>query len=249
MIMKQRFVKLITILLALVGLVLICRFLFHALYPYGPCDLPRRTVAKDDLVGEWRAVYSQQGVSDPVAGTVEVISDTLHLVDPDGKLTSLAAVCFARSPEGAWFTCRSALRGNTYFLNGEETLRFWENGTYQQVFVSETYSYTSPLYQWELVTNAYDSPKLKLYDGKYFPAGITQAFNENGIILRPQHSDRNLAPRPSRSELIITYPIDGFTVLYPRICSGELSLTQMMHQSYDADDFTVKNPVFAWSDD
>lgn len=245
--MKKQHVTLITILLMVIGLVFACKFLFDVLVPYGPCGVPRRTITEENIVGQWRALYNEQSVSDPVAGKVTVISDTLHLVEPDGSITSLEG-CPAHFPESAWFNC-SDLREERYFLNGEETLKFWKNGTYQQIFVSGTYTYTSPINQWELITTAGDSPKIKLYDGIYFPAGIAQAFNKNDIFLNPQHSDSNLVPRSSRPSLLITYPKDGFIYLSPRICSGELSLTQMIHQRYDADDWTVKNPVFTQSDD
>ncbi len=247
--MKKRIVLISILLIMIVGLVFTCRFLVDMLYPYGPCDVPRRAITTKNIVGEWRAVYDNQTVSDPVAGELTVISDTLHLVEPDGNLIPLEdRRCSATFPEAAWFNC-SDLRGDYYALNGEETLKFWENGTYQQIFVSETFTYTSPINQWELITTAGDSPKLKLHDGIYFPAGIVQAFSENDVSLGPQHSDSDLVPRTSRPSLLIVYPKDGFTFLSPRICSGELSLTQMIHQRYDADDWTVKNPVFTRRDD
>jgi hypothetical protein len=237
------------LLMMVVGLVFTCRFLNDVLYPYGPCDVPRRAVTTKDIVGEWWTVYNRQTVSDPVTGELTVIGDTLHLVKPDGNIMPLEERgCSADFPEAAWFNC-SDLRGENYFLSGVETLKFWENGTYQQIFVSETFTYTSPINQWELVTTAGDSPKLKLHDGIYFPAGIVQAFSENNVSLRPQHSDGNLVPVSTRPSLLIVYPKDGFTFLSPRICSGELSLTQMIHQRYDADDWTVKNPVFSRRDD
>jgi hypothetical protein len=195
------------------------------------------------VVGEWRAQYSDYA-RDPKAGTITVISDTLHLVDPDGNRTSLAG-CPAYTPEEARLICTQALWGEPYLFEGEESLVFWENGTYQQMFISDTFSYTGPINRWKLVESATGDPELLLYGGKHFPEGLVQAFSDNNIGLRPQHSDeRRLHELDPYSSIVITYPEDGFTVLYPRICKGELSLTQMVFELYGADDFTVKNPVF-----
>ncbi|MFZ5919071.1 MAG: hypothetical protein ACOYZ7_19225 [Chloroflexota bacterium] len=118
--------------------------------------------------------------------------------------------------------------------------------------MSETYSYTSPLYQWELITDAPDGPKLRMEGMKYFAEGIAQANSTIQMILKPQTVDllriqeyqESTEPRPEGIGSGVLYPDFGYIYLYPRVCKGELSLVQMGWRVGDPDNLTISNPVF-----
>lgn len=134
-------------------------------------------------------------------------------------------------------------------INGQEEIIFGEGGTYSQTFTSGDYNYSSNQNRWELITNTPDSPKIKLYGMKYFAYGIENTSNLSQLVLDPQTTDflknQNAketgthVPNPS-----VAYPNDGYIFLYPRLCSGHLSLLQMVVRPRDPDNVSVLNPVF-----
>ncbi len=137
-------------------------------------------------------------------------------------------------------------------LNGTETIIINDdNGTYTQTFDSVDYSYASKVNQWELITDTPDSPKIKLYDLKYFAYGIEKANDSSFLDLGPQMPDQ-LKNQEAKiegeqlTETAATYPVDGFVYLYPRQCTRKIELLQMVAgAAQDPDDLTVYYPVFS----
>jgi hypothetical protein len=138
-------------------------------------------------------------------------------------------------------------------MEGQETVTLNKDGTYQQSFVSSTYSYTSPLNRWEFISATPDGPKLRMDNMKYFAEGVPQANSSVFIVLHPQVVDslrvqkyRYSHPRSETKNLVVAvaYPDYGFIYLYPRLCDGKLSLAQMVFRPSDADNQVVTNPVF-----
>lgn len=140
--------------------------------------------------------------------------------------------------------------GHETIINGREEIVLNKDGTYAQVFVSDEYNYVSTgVKQWELITNTPDSPKIKLYGMKYFAYGIESANNASQLVLDPQTTDsqKNQDAREKGVNILntsITYPDDGYIYLYPRLCSDQISLLQMVVRPRDPDNLTILNPVF-----
>jgi len=137
-------------------------------------------------------------------------------------------------------------------MEGQETVTLNKDGTYQQSFVSGTYSYTSPLHHWEFIADAPDGPKLRMHSMKYFSEGIQQANSLAHITLSPQRADLDRLQKylqahpPSETTDVVAgvaYPEDRFIYLYPRFCEGKLSLVQMGFR-VGSDDWYPNNPVF-----
>ncbi|MBX3016092.1 MAG: hypothetical protein KF832_31510 [Caldilineaceae bacterium] len=135
----------------------------------------------------------------------------------------------------------------TYPLNGQEFLSFLANGTYQHEFTAEDYTYKSFSQKWEIDNQALDGPKLKLAEYIYFAAGVPQALSPNTIALAPQMPEQLKIQEQQgiiQGSDLITYPTDGYVYLYPRYCSGQLVLQQMVVGPQDPDDMSIQNPVF-----
>lgn len=219
-----------------------------------PCQTPKRNLTPESLLGTWRLTYpSDQWVSDPIEGSLVVSGTTTYLIAPEATPMSLTQ-CERVGPvwpDVAWEEC-PLLRGSAYRMEGQETVTLNSDGTYQQTFVSSTYSYTSPLQHWEFITDAPDGPKLRMHGMKYFSEGIRQANSSVHITLSPQRADRDRWDKffksHSRSETAglvvgVAYPEAGFIYLYPRKCERELSLVQMGFR-VGSDDWRPNNPVF-----
>lgn len=248
---NRRAVLLVLIILAAgVGLLASCIALgFH-----GPCKIPPDNLAPESLVGTWRLTYpSDHWVSDPVEGSLVMSGTTTYLVAPGATPMSLAQ-CERVGPiwpDVAWERC-PLLRGLAYRMEGQETVTLNSDGTYQQTFASDTYSYISPLNRWEFITDTPDGPKLRMRGMKYFSEGIRQANSSVHITLSPQRADldrlqKHLQSHPTSETAGIVagvaYPEDGFIYLYPRICEGRLALVQMGFR-VGSDDWSPNNPVF-----
>jgi hypothetical protein len=140
--------------------------------------------------------------------------------------------------------------GHETTINGQEEIVINKDGTYSQIFASDAYNYVSAgVKKWELITNTPDSPKIKLYGLKYFAYGIENANNASQLVLDPQTTDsqKNQDAREKGVNILnasITYPDDGYIYLYPRLCSGQTSLLQMVVRPRDPDNSTILNPVF-----
>ena len=220
---------------------------------YGPCKVPPN-LASESLFGTWQLTYpSDYWVSDPAEGSLVVSGTTTYLVAPAASPMSLAQ-CEKVGPvrrEDAWRWC-PVLRGPAYRMEGQETVTLNRDGTYQQTFVSSTYSYTSPLNHWGFIGDTPDGPKLRMHGMKYFSEGIRQANSFVHITLSPQRVDLDRLQKylqahpPSETTDIVAgvaYPEDGFIYLYPRFCEGKLSLVQMGFR-VGSDDWYPNNPVF-----
>lgn len=137
-------------------------------------------------------------------------------------------------------------------VNGHEELTFFNDGTYIQTFTSGGYKYTSELLAWEMVAGKPDAPKIKLYGMKYFTYGPDNI--DATLDLGPQMTDRlrNQAERQRTGNYSlgthVNYPQDGFLFLYPRLCSGQINLLQMVAGPRDPDSQGVVNPVFVQSE-
>ena len=138
-------------------------------------------------------------------------------------------------------------------MEGQETITLYDDETYQQVFVSGAFSYTSSVNKWELILDSPDSPKLRMHDMKYLAEGVAQARSYVPITLQPQVIDR-LRVQDYREtqgwsegliwDVQVVYPEQGYIFLYPRKCAGKLSLVQMVFRPSDPDNLVVENPVF-----
>ena len=218
---------------------------------HGPCAVPKN-LKESDVLGGWHLTYSEHYVSDPIEGSLVVSGTTTYLIAPGAIPMSLEG-CEKHGrgdPRTAWERC-PLLRGPDYVQEGEERITLFKDGTYQQRFASGTYSYTSPINRWELITETPDSPKLRMKGMKYFAEGIAQANSAISVQFSPQMSDqlRVQAYKKTTSSqqdlgTWVTYPDDGFVYLYPRLCDGQLSLVQMTFGPHDPDNVTVRNPVF-----
>lgn len=246
---NRRLTLFVFITLAVSGLLASC-----SPWGFGPCQTPGNLLP-ERLLGTWRLTYpSNHWVSDPVEGSLVVSGTTTFLVAPAATPMSLA-LCekiVPIRPDVAWERC-SLLRERAYQMEGQETVTLNQDGTYQQTFVSSTYSYTSPLYQWEFIGDTPDGPKLRMNNMKYFAEGVPQGNSSVFIVLQPQVVDslrvqkyRQSHPRSETDNLIVSvaYPDYGFIYLYPRLCDGKLSLAQMVFRPSDADNQVVTNPVF-----
>lgn len=136
-------------------------------------------------------------------------------------------------------------------LTGVETVTLERDGTYAHSFDSEDYIYADAGMEWEWITDTPDSPKLKMHGMKYFADGPDRANTQKLFELSPQMSDifriQDYNEKKSGKQWVspgVTYPIEGYIYLYPRLCNGVLSLVQMMDPRQDPDDMTVQNPVF-----
>lgn len=133
-------------------------------------------------------------------------------------------------------------------ITGIETLIINADGTYSQQFQSDTYNYVGEVYQWSLVLDEGDGPKLQMMDLVYFTDGIEQ--KDGPLVLSLQMPDqlRFQDLYPNRDErttkIVVNYPDDGFVYLYPRHCFDKFVLLQMVSDSGDPDDLTVHNPVY-----
>ena len=227
---------------------------------YGPCEAPDRLLP-ESLLGTWRLSYpSDHWVSNPIAGSLVVTGTTPYLVASGATPMPLKGCEWLVGLGGrllgsdrAWERC-PLLRGQTYQMEGTETITLNGDGTYLQTFVSSGYTYASPLNHWEFISDSLDGPKLRMDNMKYFAEGVSQANSSVRIVLNPQVVDSLRAQRGRESHtksgaeklpVIVAYPDDGFIFLYPRLCKGELSLAQMVFRSSDADNQVVTNPVFS----
>ena len=230
--------------------VLLCVLLL-ACKLYSPCAIPKR-IEKADVIGVWHLTYAQHYVSNPIEGSLVVSGTTTYLIAPNATPMSLEECEKGGrvSLKTAWEQC-PLLRSPRYPMEGEERIILFEDGTYQQFFVSGAYSYTSPLNRWELITDTPDGPKLQMQWMKYFAEGIAQANSYINILIGPQMSDQLRVQKYKEAtqsyqdlKTWVTYPGDGFVYLYPRLCDGKLSLVQMAFKAHDPDNMTVRNPVF-----
>lgn len=220
---------------------------------YGPCKQPAR-LEQGDLYGEWQLTYpTNHWVSDPVEGSLVVTGTVTYLVAPEATPMSLAECSWVEfRPDLAWEGC-GLLRREAYPMEGQESITLYDDGTYQQVFVSGAFSYTSPTNKWELILDSPDGPKLQMYDMKYFAEGVAQANSYVPITLHPQVVDR-LRVQDYREtqgwdegliwDVQVVYPERGYIFLYSRRCAGELSLVQMVFRPSDPDNLVIENPVF-----
>ena len=226
---------------------------------YGPCKVPRN-LSPESVLGEWSLTYpSDYWVSDPIEGSLVVTGTMPYLIAPGATPMPLEDCWEIVGLDGklqwqndAWKSC-STLRGPSYRMEGDETVTLYANGTYQQNFVSSTYSYTSPLNRWEFIANVPDGPKLRMYGMKYFSEGIRQANSFVHITLSPQRADldrlqkyRQSLPPGETTAIVagVAYPEDGFIYLYPRNCERRLCLVQMGWR-VGSDDWHPNNPVFS----
>lgn len=226
---------------------------------FSPCKAPD-DLSPESLLGTWHLAYpSDHWVSDPIEGSLVVTGMTPYLVAPDAPPMALTGCEWLvglegrlLGPEQAWERC-PLLRGPSYQMEGQEMLTLYEDGTYQQTFVSGAFAYNSPLNRWQFIGDSPDGPKLRMENMKYFAEGVSQANSSVRIVLHPQVVDSLRAQRERESQsgsemtnlpLVIAYPDDGFIYLYPRLCEGELSLAQMVFRPSDADNQIVANPVF-----
>lgn len=133
-------------------------------------------------------------------------------------------------------------------LQGQEEVVLLEDGTYQHTFSSTVYSYTNQTGAWRLITDTVDGPKLRMDTMKYFAQGVQQANSSDRIELDPHIKDalkiQNAVPVSEWGHYSVSYPSTGYLYLYPRICSGELVLLQMVYGPQDPDDLSIQVPVF-----
>jgi len=237
----------------LIGIAALLGTLLSACKLYSPCAIPKR-IEKADVIGMWHLTYSKHYVSDPIEGSLVISGTTTYLIAPKATPMSLEECEKGGrvSPKTAWELC-PLLRGPRYPMEGEERIILFEDGTYQQFFISGTYSYTSPLNRWEMITDTPDSPKLQMQGMKYLAEGVAQANSAISIFLNPQVVDAlriqkfNATTDPQhRVRPWITYPDNGFVYLYLRLCDGRLSLVQMVFGPQDPDSMGVRNPVFKY---
>lgn len=216
----------------------------------GACGVPR-VVAQGDILGEWTLdygrTYPQYYVSDPLSGTVIYRNSEPYLLRTDGSVQPLDLYCRNKRPEEIWAKCPD-LRGQPYPMRGQERITFFKDGTYQQRFASDDYSYVSQVERWELIESSSDGPKLRMHGMKYFAAGVAQAESPHGVELTVQLQDAlRIREREDLTEDVnaaVIYPDDGFVYLYPRVCLGKLSLVQMAFGQLSTSDFPPTNPVF-----
>ena len=225
-----------------------------------PCNVPEG-LNEQELIGEWRISYSAEPyvVSDPIEGSLVATRTVPYLVVPNSTPMPLSECALLligyngniENQDVAWERC-SKLRGEDYLMEGKERVVLYEDGTYQQIFSSDAYSYTSPLQSWDLITDTPDGPKLRMNGMKYFAEGIAQANSSIQMILKPQTVDllriqeyvESTKPRPDGLGGGVIYPDFGFIYLYPRMCKDELSLVQMGWRVGDPDNLVTSNPVF-----
>jgi hypothetical protein len=251
-----------TIAILLCGVLMQCLGIPHV----RPCEVPRH-VSEQDLVGAWQISYSavRRYASDPIEGSLVVTGTMPYLVAPGATPMPLSRCEWLVGFSGqladedvAWQQC-AQLRREGHLMSGEQTIVLHEDGTYQQVFASDTYSYTSPLYQWELITDTPDGPKLRMEGMKYFAEGIAQANSSTHMVLLPQTIDlqriqeyvESTEPRPDGAGDDVLYPDSGHIYLYPRECymypevrRTEFTLVQMRWRLGDPDVLGPSNPVF-----
>jgi len=230
----------------------------HGITFHRPCKVPK-DLSEQELIGAWQISYSVEPyvVSDPIAGSLVVTGTTPYLVAsnstpmPLDKCEKLVGFGGQIDEITAWQWCVQ-LRGEDYLMEGEEMVVLYENGTFQQMFFSDAYSYTSPLLTWELISNTPDGPKLRMNGMKYFAEGNAQANSSIQMILKPQTIDllriqeyvESIEPSPEGLGGGVLYPDFGYIYLYPRMCEDELSLVQMGWRVGDPDNLVTSNPVF-----
>ena len=130
---------------------------------------------------------------------------------------------------------------------GKETLTFFPDGTYQQYFELDEYTYSGPRSTWSINRDHMDSPKLVMNRMKYFAEGLATANDTLWVELGPQSWDRFRIQESGETFSYsggVSYPGDGFVYLYPRRCGWRLVLQQMVWGSQDPDNQFIRNPVF-----
>lgn len=140
----------------------------------------------------------------------------------------------------------SADYSKTARVNGREEITLNADGTYTQTFHSEELEYESSILTWELLPDAADGPKLKLYNLKFFAYGLDN--REGPFKLSPQMPDQlryqEWRDETGRTEVItVSYPQDGYLFLYPRSCLWKGVLLQGSSVR-DPDHLGVQNPPF-----
>jgi len=225
-----------------------------------PCKVPDR-LGKQDVVGEWQLTYGPDYyVSDPIEGTLVVTGTTVYLIRPDSERLPLTDCGWLLGFYGeisrhdvAWERCPQ-LRNEDHVMDGRETLILREDGTFQQTFHSNEYSYEGPIQKWEYISeeSAPDGPKMRMHGMKYFAEGVIQANSTVSITLKAQVVDllriqdyvESNHPHSGEVSGGVVYPDWGHVYLYPRLCQGELSLLQMGFRVGDPDNLVVRSPVF-----
>ncbi|MBM4459905.1 MAG: hypothetical protein FJ011_19445 [Chloroflexi bacterium] len=225
--------------------------------PNGPCAVPRR-VTEADVVGEWRAVYSNYYVKNPITNTLVVSETAIYRMLPDGALFDLGQCGSAAEPAVDYSVRCPVLQGEEVRITGEEQVVINRDGTYRQTFSSGSYTFTGPLNTWHLIIDPAAGPMLQMDGMKYFAAGIVLADSPIHLSLGAQMADQLRAqdyyqkhPVEQTTTSGIThrdtgfvYPDIGFVYLFPRLCTGKLSLLQMVFGGGDPDNLTVRNPIF-----
>lgn len=209
------------------------------------CEVPAH-VSVSDLVGRWEADYSKEYASDPITGTIIITNSEPFLHAADGTMVSLRKCELTMQSDAPWTTCW-LLRGSSYKMHGRETLLLNNDLSYRHSFFDKDVQLDTQVNHWEMIEDAGDSPKIRLNGMKYYGDGVPFSTGDYRLYLHPQRFDLERAGSKAGDEhlpISVKYPDSGFVYLYPRVCSGELVLWQMMSEVPDPDNSFIFNPIF-----
>ena len=213
---------------------------------YASCKTPTN-ITESDLAGVWQATYSNHTVSDPLQGSL-IISDTkVYFIAPEATPMRLDGCPGVGETDAHWTTCW-LLHGKDYKMSGKEQLTL-NPDMYEHSFFSGNQTYGPESNSWQLIQGEPDSPKMRLNNLTYFAEGLDFSSRRVPMYLAPQMPDlMNIQSARQTSsqvyESAVKYPETGYLYLYPRVCSGELVLQQMVFEIQEPDNFSISNPVF-----